>query len=98
MPINIEQAEGYVKAEMFAGIMGIGLTSSGTPTEGNDCVDGGEDGLTAHKSSKSGVLDTMSPATAWWITEAMGPKYEAQKTRRYVPKTYYKSVFSDMGV
>lgn len=86
VPINIEQDGECVKAEMFAGIMGIGLTSGKTAqsTEGKDSGEGGE----------SAVFDTMSPAAAWWITEAMGPKYEAQKKRKYVPKPDHTSVFS----
>jgi hypothetical protein len=89
VPINIEQPGGSVKAEMYAGLMGVGFSakSAGATSASANAshpVGGFAVDFTSNNTEEA-VLDTMTPVAAWWITEAMGPKRDALRQQRQVP-------------
>ncbi|KAH8645718.1 hypothetical protein BX600DRAFT_519302 [Xylariales sp. PMI_506] len=96
VPVKLEQydvPDGFIMADMHAGLMGIGLSSSShlpDPTLWDHLtkmVQQVVGGTSNHEPDKdeninttdNTALNTMAPVAAWWITEEMAPKREAQQ-------------------
>jgi hypothetical protein len=67
LPVKVEQAEGDIQTDMFAGLMGIGLSSKdSSPTTVEEQVS--QTSLPSQGLDNM-VLNTMAPVAAWWIVE-----------------------------
>lgn len=78
VPVQVE-ADGGKETEMFAGLIGISLSShhsqanaSGLPEIPPGPAEAGVGGT---------PLDSMAPIAAWWITDAMDAKIKALKEK-----------------
>jgi hypothetical protein len=86
VPVNIEQWGSIVKAEMYAGLMGVGFSAKGASATSDSAnashpVGGFAVDFTSNNTEET-ALDTVAPVAAWWITEAMGPKRDALRWQR----------------
>ncbi|KAH8883735.1 hypothetical protein GQ53DRAFT_811321 [Thozetella sp. PMI_491] len=81
VPIKVEQDKGDVAAEMFAGIMGIRLSSKNASLSAmreaslmNEFGNSTGQKVLSKETLDGMALDSMSPIASWWITEKIGPE------------------------
>jgi len=79
LPVMVVRSGEYFPTEMYAGMMGIGLSSRNSSLA--DLAEPAPQ-IGAQSQIQSGpVLDTMTPVASWWIMEKIGLDY---KQRRFM--------------